>query len=95
MLCFIKFPLPKNLWIREGGFQKFLSKKNLSHSAENSRRGESFSVSLILGIEKVWIRRGSIKIFRRRFFVSECRTVSYGKPSVLCLRKFPVPKNYG
>ncbi len=30
--------------------------------------GESFTVALISGTEKVWIRRGSIKIFRGKFF---------------------------
>ncbi len=29
---------------------------------------ESFTVALISGTEKVWIRRGSIKIFRGKFF---------------------------
>ena len=46
----------------------------MSHSAKNFRRGlESFSVSLISGIEKVLIRGGggSITIFRRSF----CLTV--------------------
>ena len=40
--------------------------------------GESFSVSFLPGIEKVWIRGGggSIKIFRRKFFVSQCRKFS-------------------
>ena len=35
--------------------------------------GENFSLSLISGIEKVWMRRwggGSVNIFRRNFFVS-------------------------
>ena len=30
----------------------------MSHSAENLRRGKSFSVSLMWGIEKLWIRVG-------------------------------------
>ena len=32
--------------------------------------GESFTVALISGTNKVWIRGGSIKMFRRKFFVS-------------------------
>ena len=40
------------------GVSTFSVKKFLSHSAENFRRVESFSVSLISGIEKVWIRGG-------------------------------------
>ena len=39
--------------------------------------GEPFSVSLIAGTEKAWIRRGGrIKTFRRNFFVSQCRKKS-------------------
>ena len=38
-------------------------------------------------------RSGGIEIFRRKFFVSECRTLSWGNPSLLCLRNFPVAKN--
>ena len=35
---------------------------------------EPFSVLLIAGTEKVWIRQGgSIKFFRRKIFVSQCR----------------------
>ena len=38
---------------------------------------ESFPVALISGIEKVWIRGGGgIKIFRRKFFVSQYRKIS-------------------
>ena len=33
---------------------------------------------------------GGIKLFRRIFFVSLCRKLSQGNPSVLCLRKFAV-----
>ena len=42
-----------------GGGVSGLSVGNfLSHSAEYFRRGEPFSVSLISGTEKVWIRGG-------------------------------------
>ena len=37
---------------------------------------------------------GSIKTFRRRFFVSQYRKVSRRNPSVLCFRKFPIEKNF-
>ncbi len=68
-----------------GGVVRFSVENFLPQSAENFRRGESFSVSLISGIEKVWMKGGGggIKIFRRNFFVSECGNFSYGKPSVL------------
>ena len=39
--------------------------------------GEPFSLSLISGIEKVWVKGwGKIKIFSRKFFVSQCRKFS-------------------
>ena len=38
--------------------------------------------------------RGSIKIFRRKFFVSQCRKYSQVNSSVLCFRKFPVAKKF-
>ena len=33
-----------------------------------------------------------MKFLRRKFFVSQCRKISYGKSSVLCFRKFLVAK---
>ena len=64
-----------------GGVSRLSIEKFLSHSAENFRRGgEFFSVSLIWGIAKKMNKRGggSIKIFRRKFFVSQCRKNKYG-----------------
>ena len=46
----------KSLWIRGGGVSRYSIENFLSHSAEDFRRGESFSVSLISGMEIVWIR---------------------------------------
>ena len=47
---------------------------------------EPFSLSIISGIDKVWMRGwgagggglgvGKVKIFRRKFFVSKCRKTS-------------------
>ena len=59
---------------RGGEVSSFSVKSFLPHSAKNFRREESFSVSLISGIEKVWIRGGdSIKSFSRKLIVSHCR----------------------
>ena len=59
--------LRKTLSIRRGSFKRF-HRFFLSHSAEELRRGESFSFSLILVIDKVWITRGEIiKIFAKFF----------------------------
>ena len=72
------FPRTEKVWMKKGGVSRFSVEKFLSHSAENFRRGDSSSVSLIWVIGKVWIRGGggSIKIFRRKFFVTQCRKVS-------------------
>ena len=53
------------------GYEDFPSKK-FRLTVPKSSVGESFTVALISGIEKVWIRGGSIKIFRRKIFVSQC-----------------------
>ena len=58
----------------EGGSIKFSVEKFLSHNAKHFRMGESFSVSLNSGMEKVWIREGgeyqdfSSKVFLSRSF---------------------------
>ena len=76
---FQKLPVAKKLMEKKGGggVSRCSVENFLSHSAENFRTGESFSVSLISGIEKVWIRGGSIKIFCR-IFLSQCRKISQG-----------------
>ena len=43
--------------------------------------------------KKIMDKRGSIKIFRRKNFVSQCPKFSQGNPSVLCFKKIPVAKN--
>ena len=42
----------------------------------------------------LWIRKGDIKVFRRKVFVSQCQKFSQGKPSVPCFRRFPVAENF-
>ena len=66
----------------------------MSESADNFRRGGSFSVSLFLGTDKVKIRvgGGNAKIFRRNFFVSQCRKRLQGNSFALCFRKSPEAK---
>ena len=66
---------------RGGEVSRFSVEIYLSDKAEKLRGwGESFSVSFISGIDKVWIRGGggriSIKIFHPKFFVSRCRGIS-------------------
>ena len=52
------------------GVSRFYIEHFSSHSAENFRRGEYFSVSSISGIEKVWIREGGISRFSVENFLS-------------------------
>ena len=42
--------------------------------------------------KKIVDKRRSIKIFRRIFFVSQCRKVSKGNPSLLSSRNYTVAK---
>ena len=68
----------EKIWIREVGveYQNFPS-KFFCLTVPKNFVGEPFSVSLIAGTERIWIREGgSIKIFRRKFFVSQCRKIS-------------------
>ena len=59
---------------RRGEYQGFLS-KIFCLTVPKISVGESLTVALVSGIEKVWIRGGggSIKIFYRKVFVSQCR----------------------
>ena len=64
---------------KRGGGIKIFRRKFFVSECRKFPWGESFSVSLISGIEKVWIRGGgggSMKIFRRKTFVSQCRKIS-------------------
>ena len=68
-----KFLVPKkNSWIR-GGISRFSVENFLSHSAQKIRRG-TLSCFTNFGYRKSLDKRGgSIKIFRRKFFVSQCQ----------------------
>ena len=74
--CCINFGYRKSLEKRGGEYQDFTS-KIFCLTVPKISVGESFTVAIISGIEKVWIRGGgSIKIFRRKFFLSQCRKIS-------------------
>ena len=65
----------ENVWIREGGVSRFSVEDFLSHSAESFRR-RTFHCFTNCRYRKCLDKRGgSIKIFRRRFFVSQCRKI--------------------
>ena len=55
-------------------------------------RGHPFNVSENLGYRKILCILGGITIFRRKFFVSQCRKISWA--SLQCFRKFGVSKNF-
>ena len=74
--CCIKFGYRKSLEKRGGEYQHFPSKNFCLRVPKNSL-GESFTVALNSCSEKVYGQEeeGSIKIFRRKFFVSQCRKI--------------------
>ena len=86
----------QNFYASERGVVSRFSIENfLSHTAENFRRGESFSVSLISGNEKFYASEGYVTIFD---FLSNlfCLPVPknlVGEPSVLCFINFGYRKS--
>ena len=78
MLCFRKFLVAKKFMDkREGEVSRFLS-KSFCLTVPKNAVGELFSLSLVSGIEEVWMRGwgGSVKIFRGKFLFSQCRKIS-------------------
>ena len=75
----------------------FLS-KNLCLPVPKNFVGEPFCAVFqkISGSEKVYGWDGGRKNqnFRRKFFVSQYRNISYRNPSMLSFRKFPVAKKF-
>ena len=88
--CCRKFRVSKN-FMHTRGYHVFPSKFFLSHSAENIR-GHPFDVSENLEYRKKLCIIGGITSFRRNFFVSQCRKISWA--SLQCFRKFGVSKNF-
>ena len=66
---------------REGEVSRFLS-KSFCLTVPKNAVGELFSLSLVSGIEEVWMRGwgGSVKIFRGNILFSQCRKISYCNP---------------
>ena len=64
----------------EGGEHQAFPSEFFCLTVPKNFLGETLSVALIAGTEKVWISEGgrSIKTFRRIFFVSQCRKFKYG-----------------
>ena len=76
MLFFRKFPGAKKFMDKNGGGYQELSSKNFCLTVPKNFVRESFSVSLISGIEKVYALEGNITIFYRKFVVSQYRKTS-------------------
>ena len=77
MLCFRKFPVAKKFMDNRGvggKYQDFPSKVFCLTVPKNFV-GEPFNVSLISGVEKICASEGYVTIFRRFFFVSQCRKI--------------------
>ena len=95
LLCFTNFLVSKKIWIRgEGGgreYHDFLP-KIFCPKVPKFFVGESFSVSLISGIENFMDKMGNIKIFRRKVLVS---AEKFRRGTLPCFRKFLVSKNIG
>ena len=74
LYCCIDFGNRKGLDIKWRELQGIPS-NNFCLTVPKNFVGQSFSVALISGIEKLWIGRGggSIKIFHREIFVSQCQ----------------------
>ena len=76
LYCCIKFVQRKSLWTRRGREYQDIPWKIFCVTVPKNSVGESFAFALKSCIEKVWIRGGgSIKIFCRIFFVSQCRNI--------------------
>ncbi len=76
LYCCITFGYRKSLEERGGRYKDFPSTIFCLTVPTKNSVGESFIVVLISGIEKVWSRGGevgSIKVFRRKYFVSQRR----------------------
>ena len=56
--------------------------------------GEPFSVSIISVIEKFYVSKAYVAIFRRKSFVSQYRNFLKRNRSLLCFSKFPVAKSF-
>ena len=83
MLCFRNFLVAKKFMDKkgEGEYQNFPSKV-FCHKVPKNFVGEPFCLSLISGIEKIYISEDYVTIFRRKFFVSQYRNISSRNPSV-------------
>ena len=96
MLCFRKIPESKKFKDKKGDYHVF-SSKNLYLTVPKKTVVEPFTVSLFLvflDIEKFHASEVYVTIFRRTLLVSQYQNISWRNLSMLCLRKFLVPKKF-
>ena len=77
VLCLRKFSVAKKLMDKKGGVSRF-SVENFCLTVPKIFVGESFTVALISGTEKVWRRREGIKILRRIFLSHSAENLRRG-----------------
>ena len=96
MLCFRKFLVAKKFMDKRGDYHDFQSKIYCLTLPKNFVEEPFCAVFQKISVAKKFMdkKEGSIKIFRRKFSVSQCRKIPYGNPSVLCFRKVAVAKKF-
>ena len=62
----------ENVWIRGWGDYQDTPWKVFCFTVPKNFAGQSFSVSLLSGIEIFYASEGYVRIFRRKFLVSQC-----------------------
>ena len=71
MLCFRKFPVAKKFMDKSGGEYQDISSNFFCRAVPKNAVGEPFSLSLISGIEKLWMRGwGGVSRFSVENFMS-------------------------
>ena len=73
MLCFRKFPVAKKFMDKRGGSINSFRRKFFCLTVPKNFVWETFNVSLISGIEKIFASEGYVTIFCQTFFVSQCQ----------------------
>ena len=96
--CFRNFPVAKKFVDKRGGVTRFSVKKKFSHSAEYFVGQPYCAVfNKISGSEKVYGQKagggGSIKIFRRKTFLSQCQKIR--RRMIYCFTNFRFRKMLG
>ena len=82
--CFKKFPLSENLMDKKG-IALNCAENSLSHIPGKVRSG-TFLCFRKIGVSKTFMHRRRYHFFRWKFFLSQCRIISWG--NLLCFKNF-------